>query len=75
MAFTANSDPTGRVNEYVLLAEGEGMFCTHDVTLATQEELIARLVVKSHARWVHLQIIVVWRATVCHQHTTMLSEA
>lgn len=58
-----------------LLAEGEGMFCTHDVTLATQEGLIARLVVKSHTRWVHLQITVVWRATVCHQHTTMLSEA
>lgn len=75
MAFTANSDPTGRINECVLLAEGEGMFCTHDVTLATQEELIARLVVKSHTRWVHLQIIVVWRGTACHQHTTMLSEA
>jgi len=59
----------------MLLAEGEGMFCTHDVTLATQEELIARLVVKSHTRWAHLQIIVVWRATVCHQHPTMLSEA
>lgn len=75
MAFAANSDPTGRINDYVLLAEGEGMFCTHDVTLATQEELIAQLVVKSHTRWVHLQIIVIWRATVCHQRTTMLSEA
>lgn len=75
MAFTANRDPTGRINECVVLAEGEGMFCTHDVTLAAQEELIARLVVKSPTRWVHSQITVVWRATVCHQHPTMLSEA
>lgn len=74
MAFTATSDPTGRINECALLAEGEGMFCTHDVTLATQEELIAQLVVKSHTPWVYLQIIVVWKAALCHQHTAMLSE-
>lgn len=49
MAFTANSDPTGRINEYVFLAEGKGMFCTHDVTLATQEELIAWLGVVSYS--------------------------
>lgn len=33
----------------MLVAEGEGMFCTHDVTLATQEELIAWLVVVSYS--------------------------
>lgn len=37
----------GRRSKSVQATEDEGMFCTHDVTLATQEELIARLVVVS----------------------------
>lgn len=45
MALTASRDPAGRINECVVVADGEGTFCTHDVTLAAQEELIARLVV------------------------------